>query len=149
MDPAEWLLETRFRPWGGAHEFVGEVVDVETSKPLLVVDVYLATADREHVRHQVDGFVEKLAQALPTRSAAVASVSKGGVEIPLGAQDNVRTGMRFLFSSSRGKFFSPKAHEEQWIQGRVSQVVSDACLVRISPKDAASLVEAGDSAVLR
>ena len=153
MDPAEWLLKSRLRPWGGsAYEFVGEVVDVETGRPLVMVDVYLATADREHVRHQVGGFAEKLGQSLPTRSAEVASVSPKGAIIPLGKLDNVTAGMRFLFFAPGAlatDFPDPKEHEGQWVQGRVSSVGANSCRATVVPKEALELVRAGDGALLR
>ena len=94
ITPSEWLLATGVSVWskGAGYELVCRVVEVETTRTLLTVDVYLATADREHVRYQVGGFAEKLRQKLPVRSAAVASVSKDGVKIPLGARTASRTG---------------------------------------------------------
>ena len=150
MEPAEWILNSRLSVHkGGGYGLVGEVVDVETGQTLLLLDVYLATAEREEVRYQLGGFAEKLRQALPVRSAAVKSVSGADVEIALGSRDGIKTGMRFLFIPSESEFPKPVEHEGKRVQGKISYISTEACLVEMLPEGAAEAVKAGDAAVLR
>lgn len=154
LKPAEWLLQGRLIYWseGRDCELVVEIVDVATGETVLTTDIFFERLDRELVRGRLHGLVHKLEQQVPRISAAVAGLLGKGARIPLGRDDGIVPGMRFLFIPAAApdpEFADPLTLAQAWVQGRVTQARDRECLVTVFPAAARDLVHTNDLAILR
>ncbi len=151
---SDWILQGHLTEWSGEDnwDIVVNIVDVATSKYLVTTDIHFTEFSLEHIEFQLQGLVDKLHQRLPALSATVAGAVSKGIKIPLGTQDNIFEGMRFIFISGAEEdvdFADPMMWGEQWIQGQAKLVKDNMCLVEIFPKEAKDQIKADDLAILR
>ena len=156
--PAEWYLRTTMSPWSGAKRnawvLYGTLIDALDGSVIAVSDSYFEGDRPDDRRDALRILVDKILQQLPLLSTSVGS-KKGnnGVIVPLGRHHNMKPNFRFMFISSQAvdvKFGDPMMSDGgQWIQGIVTDVNDNECLLQIYPKDAIDRIGRNDWVFMR
>ena len=158
LKPAEWYLTGLISPRAGAKdenwEITGELTDVREGMVVTTSDTYFEGRSSEDVEFALQIFIHKFLQQLPLHSSEVGSkISRNKVIVPLGRADNIKQNFRFMFVSSEevdSRFADPLVAEDgRWIQGIVTEVDDEECLLEIFPKGAIDTIEENDRVYMR
>ena len=152
---AEWVLHCYITPWSGNEnwDMVVSAVDVETGEIVLTSDIHCYSASGRGVAYRMRGLAEKIKQRLPALSAPIREFAdRNKVHIPLGQQDQIVSGMRFLFVAgpeSERAFGNPLTCNGCKVEGRVRRVENGHCVVEVQPGPANVEFPPQSQAILR
>ena len=149
MLPAELLLMGRVASEaGGVTVYVKVVETQDKGRVLFEEDVYSEDLSRD-LPSKLEGLVMKVEQRFPLVSGKVVTVSRGGVDLDVGASHGVRSGMGFIVLEPGEDAASiSEAHIRRkgsnWITVAARRVGKDTCKARPSPAGSEGSIRPGD-----
>jgi len=151
---AEWLLVSRLARWPGQDNWdvYLRVVDVETGQHIVAADMHFRGYEQAAIALALQGLAGKLKQQLPTLTAPLLLHTGGAIKVAVGSQANIRPGYRFLFLPGDAADLlhaPPRQQQNQWLEGIVVQTTAEHSIVELIDKQALTLLQAHDMAVVR